>query len=194
MKTMKLADALKDMERVEVAKGVREGKIFVYPTDTLYGIGCNAEKTGSIEKIIGAKGRDAGKPLSVIAPSEEWIVEKANLTSKQIEFINSLLPGPYTVVMKAKPGLRMPYVVSGEGKIGIRMPRNEFCDFIRSLGVPFITTSVNVSGGEDAVSSPEEVPEAMKKIVDYAINAGRIEGHSSRVFDISGGGLEILRW
>lgn len=194
MKIMKFSDALKDMERVEVAKGIREGSIFIHPTDTLYGIGCNAEKTKSVEKIIEAKGREKEKPFSIIAPSEEWIAERANLTSKQVEFINNLFPGPYTVVMKVKRSFKMPYVVSSEGKIGVRIPRNRFCDFIRSLGVPFITTSVNISGEEDVITSPEDAPETIKKITDYAINSGQISGHSSRVFDISGGGLKILRW
>lgn len=191
MKIIKLEKALKDMERVELAKAIREGEILIYPTDTLYGIGCNAEKTASVEKIVKAKGRGSGKPLSVISPSKEWVAENTKITSDKVRFIDRLFPGPYTVVLKAR--IKISFVVSKEEKIGIRIPRNEFCDFIRSQGFPFVTTSVNLSE-EKPVYSINDIPEKVKQIADYAVDAGEIRGHSSRVFDISGKTLEILRW
>ncbi len=191
MEIIKLSKALKDMERVKLAKAVREGGILVYPTDTIYGIGCNAEKTKSVEKIVRAKGRDPEKPFSVIAPSIQWIAENTVITSSNLKFVSSLFPGPYTVVLKAR--VKIPYVVSKEGKMGVRIPKNEFCDFIRSQGFPFVTTSVNLSN-EQPVYSVKDIPERIKQITDYAIDAGEIRGGGSRVFDISGGELEILRW
>ncbi|MEE9323440.1 MAG: L-threonylcarbamoyladenylate synthase [Candidatus Aenigmarchaeota archaeon] len=191
MKIIKLANALKDMERVELAKAIREGKIIIYPTDTLYGIGCNAKNSESVEKILKAKGRGHDKPLSIIAPSKEWIVENIKITSNNLKFIDNLFPGPYTVILKAK--IKIPFVVSKEGKIGTRIPRNEFCDFIRSQGFPFVTTSVNLSE-ENPVYSINDIPEQIKQIADYVIDAGEIKGHASRVYDISGKSLEILRW
>lgn len=191
MKTIKLANALKDLERVELAKAIREGKIIIYPTDTLYGIGCNAESEENVEIIMRIKERSPDKPLSVIAPSKEWIAENTKITSDYVKFINSLFPGPYTVVLNAK--VKIPFVVSKEGKIGIRIPKNEFCDFIRSQGFPFVTTSVNLSE-ENPVYSVNDIPEKIKQIADYAIDAGEIRGHASRVFDISERKLEILRW
>jgi L-threonylcarbamoyladenylate synthase len=191
MKKIKLENALKDLERVELAKAIRTGKIIVYPTDTLYGIGCNALKKESVEKIIEAKGRDPSKPLSVIAPSIQWIAENTKITSDYLKFVNDLFPGPYTVILKAK--IKIPYVVSKDGKIGVRIPKNEFCDFIRSQAVPFITTSLNVSETEP-VFYIKEIPTRILAVTDYAVDAGEVSGHPSRVFDISGKGLEILRW
>jgi len=191
MKIIKVSEALKDLERVVIAKAIREGGILVYPTDTVYGIGCNAEKTASIEKIIAVKGRDPSKTFSVIAPSKAWIAENSKITGENVKFIDNLLPGPYTVIVKAKKG--MPYVVSKEGTMGVRIPRNEFCDFIRSQGAPFITTSVNLST-TPPTTSVREIPAALAQIVDYAIDAGELSGESSRVFDITGRELQILRW
>ena len=191
MKVIKLSSALKDMQRVELAKAIKEGKIIIYPTDTLYGIGCNAEKSKSIEKILNAKGRGKDKSVSVIAPSMEWIAENTISTSSNLKFADNLLPGPYTVIMKTN--LKLAHVVSKERKIGLRIPRNKFCDFIRSHGIPFVTTSVNISE-EEPVHSLKDVPDKIKEIADYAIDAGEINGLGSRVFDISGGGLEIVRW
>lgn len=193
MKTIKIADALKDMERVELAKAIRDGKIIIYPTDTLYGIGCNADNVLSVQKIIKAKGRGKDKPMSIIAPSKEWIAENTSTLSINLKFVNSLFPGPYTVIMKAKANVKIPYVVSKEGKIGIRIPKNEFCDFIRSQGFPFITTSVNVSDTEP-VNKIKEVSSSITGIADYVIDAGEIHGYSSRIYDISGKNLEIIRW
>ena len=193
MKIIKISDALKDMKRVELAKAIRNGKIIIYPTDTLYGIGCNADNIESVRKIIKAKGRGEGKPLSIIAPSKEWIAKTTSTLSINLKFVNSLLPGPYTVIMKAKANVKIPYVVSKQGKMGIRIPKNKFCDFIRSQGFPFITTSVNLSDTEP-VNKIKEVPSKITNVADYAIDAGEIHGHSSRIYDISGKNLEIIRW
>jgi L-threonylcarbamoyladenylate synthase len=191
MKIIKLPDALKNMNRVHLAKAVRNGSIFVYPTDTLYGIGCNAEVTPSVEKIAKMKGRVPDKAFSVIAPSKQWIAENSKITSDVYKFIDNLLPGPYTVIVKAR--LKTPYMVSSDGKMGVRIPKNEFCDFIRSQGVPFITTSVNLRDTPPACSL-KDVPAALLQIVDYVIDAGVLGGDSSRIFDISGKDLVILRW
>ena len=188
MKIIKLPKALKSGE---VRKAITDGKIFIYPTDTLYGIGCNAENTESVKRIVQAKGRDEDKPLSVIVPSREWVSENAKITKENEKFLEVLFPGPYTVILNAKE--RIPFVVSKEGSIGIRIPKDKFCDLVRSLNVLFVTTSVNLSE-EEPVYSIEEIPEEIKKIADYAIDSGRIEGGSSRVFDIRSNNLEILRW
>jgi len=188
MKTVKLKKALKSEE---VKKAILEGKIFIYPTDTLYGIGCNAENAESVKKIIKAKGREEDKPFSVIVPSREWISGHTKISKENEKFIDVLFPGPYTIILKAKE--RIPYVVSKEFSIGIRLPKHEFCDIIRSLNVLFVTTSVNISE-EQPVFSVKDIPKQIKEIADYAIDAGRIEGRSSRVFDIRTNELKIARW
>jgi len=188
MKTLKLSKALKSEE---VKKAILEGKIFIYPTDTLYGIGCRAEAEESVKKIIRAKGRDKEKPLSVIVPSKEWISGHTKITKENKKFVDVLFPGPYTVILNARE--RLPHLVSKEGSMGIRIPRNEFCDLIRSLGILFVTTSVNLSE-EEPVYSVKDIPKQIKDITDYAIDSGRIEGRSSRVFDIRTNELKIARW
>jgi L-threonylcarbamoyladenylate synthase len=190
MKIIPLRAALKDMARVELAKAIRDGAIIVYPTDTLYGIGCNALIKESVEKIAKAKDRESGKPFSVIAPSKEWITENTRITTDNAQFVDSLLPGPYTVILKAKADIPL---VSAEGKLGVRIPKNEFCDFIRSQGVPFLTTSVNLSTTAP-ISSLKEIPQQIAEVADYAIDAGELKGDSSRIFDISGKDMQIIRW
>jgi L-threonylcarbamoyladenylate synthase len=190
MKTVKLAD-LED-HRKELAEAIRLGKIFIYPTDTIYGIGCNAERPESVYAIFLAKNRNQDKPFSAIAPSFEWIEKHAFIEKHNLDFIRSLLPGPYTVVLKANRQTPKT-IISKEGTVGLRMPKHEFCDFIRSQKLPFITTSINVSG-EDPLTDIGEIPESIKDIVDYSVDSGRLEGASSRVFDLTGKEIKILRW
>ena len=75
---------------------ILNGKIFVYPTDTIYGLGCNALDGASVNKIKKMKGRDKDKPISVIAPSIDWIRENCI-----VDFdLHKYLPGPYTLILK----------------------------------------------------------------------------------------------
>ncbi len=190
MIVIKLAEALSS-KREEVIKAIREGKVFVYPTDTIYGIGCNAEVSESVERIRRLKGRDGSKPFSVIAPSLEWIEENATAAKENMEFARSLLPGPYTVVMKAKTSAPAS-VVSGSGTIGIRIPSSPFTDIVKEAGVPFVTTSVNLSG-EEPIKRIEDIPREMREGIDIIVDAGEIDGLPSRVFDLTGKELKILR-
>jgi L-threonylcarbamoyladenylate synthase len=187
MKVIKVSRAL---ESKEIPKALIEGKIFVYPTDTLYGIGCNAEISESVKKIYQAKNRSLDKPFSVIVPSKEWIFKNTKISKENKRFVESLLPGPYTVILKVKK--RIPFVVSKEKTIGIRIPKNEFCDLIRRQNILFVTTSVNLTE-EEPVFRIEDIPPPIRKIVDFAIDAGEIKGYASRVFDLTKG-FEIARF
>ncbi len=187
MKTIKLSNALGS---AGVAKSIKDGKVMVYPTDTVYGIGCNAKNGESVKRIFEAKGRSADKPFSVIVPSKEWIFRNTAISKDNRKFLDDLLPGPYTVILRSKKAI--PSVTSGEKTIGIRIPRNDFCDFIREQGILFITTSVNPSG-EDPVTRVMDIPQKIRKFVDLAIDAGEIRGYGSRVFDLTEG-FEIVRF
>lgn len=141
---------------------IREGKIFIYPTDTIYGIGCDAENVLAVEKIRTIKGRD-NKPFSVIAPSLKWI--KDNLVV-DID-LKKFLPGPYTVVLKKKKREFLSHV-SELPTLGVRIPKCEFTKLVQQVGVPFITTSVNFSGQKPVIAA-DEIPKEIRKQVDVVI-------------------------
>ncbi len=175
-----------------VGESLVNGYVFVYPTDTVYGLGCNAEVRDSVERIAGTKGRAGkGKPFSVIVPSPDWIYENCMLPKINAELIEQLLPGPYTLVMKTR--MKIPNVVSRGGTIGVRIPRNRFTDFVRKQGILFVTTSANLKG-QEPVKNINEVPKPIRDIADFAIDAGTLENPSSRVFDLTGEKIEILRF
>lgn len=146
----------------EIIPKILHGNIFIYPTDTLYGIGCNALNQNSVKKIRDIKGRDE-KPFSVIAPSIDWIKEHF-IVDVELE---NYLPGPYTVILKKK-NPEFLFWVSNKETMGVRIPKHKFTKTIQKAEVPFITTSVNLSGNPPA-RTLQEIPESIKSQADEII-------------------------
>lgn len=157
---------------MNLKKEILAGKIFIYPTDTIYGIGCNALNKASVEKIREIKKRDK-KPFSVIAPSFSWISENCIIDLD----IKKYLPGPYTIILKKKDRNFLPWISETE-TIGVRIPNNEFTKKIQEAGVPFVTTSVNISG-ENPANKIEEISNEMLEQVDFVFNSGGLSGKPS---------------
>ncbi len=159
-------------------------KIFIYPTDTIYGIGCNAEDEELVNKIREIKNRD-NKPFSVIAPSMDWILENFETSLEEVE---KYLPGKYTLILK-KRNLGFMKWISENERIGVRIPDNEFTKILQSSGKPIVTTSVNISGEPFATEIPE-VNEKIISLVDEIYDYGKLSGSpSTLVID----GKEIKR-
>ena len=159
---------------MNITKEILAGKVFIYPTDTVYGIGCDATNKNSVEKIREIKRRDA-KPFSVIAPSVEWIKENC-IIPESIE-IGKYLPGPYTLILKKKNPDFLKETSPSE-TLGVRIPANGFTAEIQKSGAPFVTTSVNFSG-EKPANKIEEIPEEILRQVDFTFNSGPLSGKPS---------------
>ena len=157
----------------ELLNHITDGKIFVYPTDTIYGLGCDAENKESVEKIKQIKQRDRDKPLSIIAPSLKWIEENLIVDVD----LKKYLPGPYTIILKKKNVDFLKHV-SNTDSLGVRIPNNEFTKIIQNFGTPFITTSVNLSG-EPAIESIKEISKEISEQIDLAIDNGKLSGRAS---------------
>ena len=148
-------------------------KIFIYPTDTIYGIGCNAENNKNVKEIRKIKKRDR-KPLSIIAPSISYI-----LKNFEVNKIEKFLPGPYTLILKKKNKEFLKHISNTE-YIGVRIPNHAFTKFIQKTQKPIITTSVNFSG-EKPANSIKEINKNILKKVDFVIDAGVLSGHASKI-------------
>jgi L-threonylcarbamoyladenylate synthase len=168
----------------EIVNDIKLGKLFIYPTDTIYGIGCNALNGESVNMIKEIKKREADKPLSVIAPSFEWIEENLIVDVD----LKKYLPGAYTLILKKKNENFLSEISSGE-YLGVRIPDCNFSLFVRESQVPFITTSVNFSGEKFALGVEEIDSEILKKI-DIIIDEGKLDGKPSTLVK---GGVEIER-
>lgn len=191
MEILRLGDVLKKTEvRRNVVAGIKAGSIFVYPTDTIYGIGCNAEDAKAVDRIRSAKGREDTKVFSVIAPGKDWIRTHANVNKANLDLIGKLLPGPYTLILDASGKSPKP-VVSAEKSLGVRIPRHPFTGIVEEAGVPFVSTSVNLRG-EPPVTKISGIPKNMADYVDFAVDAGTIEGSPSRIFDMRAGDVKVM--
>ncbi len=160
---------------------IKSGDIFVYPTDTIYGLGCNALNEESVNRIKEIKGGDANKPLSIIAPSREWIFENLIVDQK---LVDKYLPGPYTLILKKKNPDFLKNASSSDA-LGVRIPCHEFTELIAKAGVPFITTSINLAGEKPIISLEELKPEIIEK-VDVIINAGILNNRPSAIILLDG--------
>ncbi|MEM2874906.1 MAG: L-threonylcarbamoyladenylate synthase [Candidatus Hadarchaeales archaeon] len=177
---------------LEAAGVLRSGGLVIYPTETVYGLGGDARSDTAVRKVFDAKGRKFDSPMS-IALSSAGLVEKFAHLPPEARGILKLLPGPLTIVLKAKGGLSR-QIVSRSGTIGIRVPAQKVAlSLIEAAGFPITSTSANVSGNPP----PLTVDDALEQIgdrVDLALDAGRCEGGiPSTVVDLTVKPFRILR-
>ncbi|MCX6769051.1 MAG: L-threonylcarbamoyladenylate synthase, partial [Candidatus Micrarchaeota archaeon] len=105
-----------------VCAAILAGGIVIYPTDTLYGIGCDATNPLAVEKIRKLKKRDGEKPFSIIVSDFEMLKEHCKISNAQSHALQALLPGPYTFILP----LKKPLPVSNSKSIGVRVPGHIF--------------------------------------------------------------------
>jgi tRNA threonylcarbamoyl adenosine modification protein (Sua5/YciO/YrdC/YwlC family) len=160
---------------------VKDGQIFIYPTDTIYGIGCDATDEEAVAKLRKVKHRN-DKPFSVIAPSKEWIIENCDVGQKDLE----RLPGPFTLIVKLKKSCVAKEVNLGMQTLGVRIPKHFISKFTAALGNPIVTTSVNMTG-EDYMTDEDNLDDKIKPYVDFMIYEGEKMGKPSTLIDLATG-------
>jgi len=164
---------IKEKELTKEIIGRLKSEIFIYPTDTIYGIGCDAENYDLIQKIREIKERDE-RPMSVIAPSVKWILDNFEIGE---DLIRKYLPGPYTLILK-KREIDFLKGVSFNEFVGVRIPDCSFTEVLQGLGIPIVTTSVNLSGDKPA-NRMGEIDERIFGKVEIIIDAGELSGRPS---------------
>lgn len=168
----------------DLKEEILKGKIFIYPTDTIYGLGCDATNISAVNKIKNIKGRDKDKPLSIIAPSINWIKENLIIDVD----LEKYLPGAYTLILKKKNKDFLSHVSSSDS-IGVRIPDHPFTKEIQKSQVPFITTSVNLSG-EPFLVDLNDLNKEISEKVDYLIISETILSGKPSTLIINGKELE----
>lgn len=169
---------------------MRVGKIFIYPTDTLYGFGINSKAEESIEKIYDIKKRTDAKILNV-APSLEWVYENCEVNDEIKKDLNEMLPGPYSFILKVKnKDFVYSKLISDVDCVGIRMPDCWFYEVIKKAGIAFTSTSVNFTG-EPPVQHIEDLPKEIYEQVDYVV-LGKGSGKPSTIVNYSTGKREVI--
>lgn len=174
---------------VEVLKG---GGVIIYPTDTVYGIGCDIFNKAALERVYAIKQDTGTKLFSFICPNLKDIAKYARVSDYAYKTMKKLLPGPYTFVLPA--AREVPKTLwTKRQTVGIRVPdHNVALMLAKELGNPIISTSATKRKGE-VLYNPEEIKLIFEYQVDLMLSAGALEGQPSSIVDLSGDEPEILR-
>ncbi len=177
-------------ERIKIVRELRDC-LFIHPTDTVYGIGCNATDRNLVKDLRKAK-EQFSRPLSVIAPSMDWIRENCEINEKSEEWIDKL-PGPYTFILNLENKDAVCRNTNlGLDTIGVRRPDHWFTSVVEDMKVPVITTSANVTGS-NFMKEIDDLDDQLEKACDYSIYEGPIEGTPSKIIDLTKEEAEVLR-
>lgn len=182
-----------DLDIQKVIETLKNGGIVLYPTDTVYGLGVDATNIDAIRKLYDLKGRSYSKPTHVIVSDLEMAGEYAEINDKARELAERFLPGPLTIILKAKDSVPSELIGGGE-TIGIRIPDNSFClEFTKQYGRPITTPSANKSG-EETLSLVSEISKQFDKKIDFIVDQGKLgESKPSTIVDLSEGDIKIIR-
>ncbi|MBW3013187.1 Sua5/YciO/YrdC/YwlC family protein [Candidatus Woesearchaeota archaeon] len=168
------------INKVEFFNAIVDGAIFVYPTDTIYGLGCNAESEKAVHRLRVIKEK-MEQPFSVIAPSKEWILANCKAKAEDLKE----LPGPVTLILDLKNEKCVaPNVNPQGGTIGVRIPFHWISGVVSILGVPIITTNVNKGGGI-YMKSLDDLNPKLKTEIDFIVYEDKIDGKPSKVINLS---------
>ena len=175
---------------MEYVSLVEKGVVFIYGTDTIYGLGCNAIDEKAVNKLRDIKGRH-NAPYSVIAPSKEWIRLNCEITSEAEKWLEKL-PGPYTLILKLKrKNAVAESVTKGLDTIGVRIPDHWVSKFVGALGFPIITTSVNKTD-QEFMTSIDDLDHDIRAAVHFVVDEGKIEGHPSTIVHLDKKDVKVI--
>ncbi|PJA49567.1 MAG: threonylcarbamoyl-AMP synthase [Syntrophobacterales bacterium CG_4_9_14_3_um_filter_49_8] len=170
---------------------LRDGGIIIYPTDTVYGLGCDLFNKKGIEKIYEIKKRDKKQPLSFVCADLKDISRYALVSDYAYKTMRRFLPGPYTFILPASR-LVPKIILPKRQTTGIRVPDNRIClALVKELGQPIISTSVKSNG--DIPCDPYEIKEKFGHCVDLIIDGGVLAPEQSSVISLVDDRIEIIR-
>ncbi len=171
---------------------LRGGGIVIYPTDTVYGMGCDLFNKKGIERIYEIKRRDRKQPLSFICSDLKDISRYAQVSDGAYKIMKRLLPGPFTFILNASRSVPK-IILPKRQTTGIRVPDNRICQaLVGEMGSPIISTSVKDGDGE-LLSDPRIIEELYGKRVDMIIDGGIIAATPSSVISLLDEGVEVIR-
>ncbi|NWF91893.1 MAG: threonylcarbamoyl-AMP synthase [Syntrophaceae bacterium] len=176
----------------KVVEILGNGGVIAYPTDTVYGLGCDLFNPDAIRKIHRLKKLDGKKPLSFICSDLKDISRYAYVSNYAYKTMKRLLPGPYTFILKATK-LVPKIAMTRQKTVGIRIPDNRIClSLVRQLGHPIISTSVS-KPDESLYNDPTEIEERFGKQLDLVVDGGLIVAEHSSIIDLTNDFPKIVR-
>ncbi len=185
-------DRLKGRHIQRAAETLRRGGVIIYPTDTIYGLGCDITNKQALERVRRIKGRDAKKPMSFVCADLTNVSQYAHVSNFAYRILKRCLPGAYTFVLPASR--QTPRLLQTKQKtVGLRVPDHSVpLSLIAELGSPIVSTSANRSD-EDVLTEPRELEDTFGHQVDLIIECGPLPVLPSSVISLVDDEIEILR-
>ena len=176
------------------AELIKQGKIVVFPTETVYGIGTNGLNERAVKKLYEVKQRPLNKPISLLVSNMEMVDQIAkDITDIEYKIMEKFFPGPLTIILK-KSDIVPNIVTSGQDTVGVRMPSGEIArKLIEVAGIPIAAPSANITG-QPSGTNLQEIRKHFEGKVDFFIDGGNSElGVSSTIVQVVDGKPQILR-
>ncbi len=175
---------------------LKSGGLVIFPSDTVYGLLCDATNEQAVEKLITFKNRPVGKPISVFTDlqSMDQLVE---INKNQQKVFEEILPGPFTIILPSKHKVNK-LLESETGTLGVRVPMyRPIKELVEQFKKPITATSANLAGRSPHYSIGSllnELTEKQKNLIDLIIDAGHLpKNKPSTVVDLSRSNVKILR-
>jgi tRNA threonylcarbamoyl adenosine modification protein (Sua5/YciO/YrdC/YwlC family) len=192
---IKLFQKNTDLRKIlDIVECLKNGGVIIYPTDTVYGLGCDIHNAKAVEKVCKIKGLKPEKAnLSFICNDLSHIADYAKLSTPAFKLMKRALPGPFTFLLNASS--KVPKIIAGNRKtVGIRIPDNDIPRLIvKELGNPLITTSLKEDDIIEYSTDPELIFEKYENLVDIVIDGGFGNNIPSTIIDATSDDFEIIR-
>ncbi|HXK76526.1 MAG TPA: L-threonylcarbamoyladenylate synthase [Bacteroidaceae bacterium] len=181
-----------DVQRV--VDVLERGGVIVYPTDTLYAIGCHGLQERAIEKVAQLKGLNTRKQLlSVTCHSIQQASQFAKIDNQAFKLMKRYLPGPYTFILPAMN--KLPKIFKNRKEVGIRIPNSPILEVVEMLEAPILSSTVpyKINGDIEYLTDPELIAEAWGEQVDLVIDGGIGGVQASTIVDCTDGTPIVVR-
>lgn len=184
-----------DIKLKNIVKVLLKGGVIVYPTDTIWGIGCDATNEKAVEKVFEIKQRSESKSLIILVDSMEMLQNYVKKLPAKVSCVLTGTSRPTSVIYKNPKGLAK-NVIAKDNTVAIRIAKDEFCQkLIHGFGKPIVSTSANYSG-KSAPKCFDDIDKSLLEKVEYIVDLHREEkqNRSSQLVRISDAGrIEFLR-
>lgn len=175
------------------AQALEAGRLIIYPTDTVYGLGADALNLKAVQRIRGLKGRDPNVPFSVVMRDSAMIKEYCRVSKIAETILGEYLPGPFTLILPLRDERIQ---TSSTGKVGIRIPKSALTQALSKVfGRPYVTTSANLTHTPPLTTVKEILEQFGSKLTDQdmVIGAGTLLDLPSTVVDLTTPQPTLLR-
>ena len=177
-------------------KALKAGDVILYPTDTVWGLGCDATNDNAVQRIFDLKRRDDAKSVIILVSDADMLARYVRQIPQMALDLLEINDKPMTIIYPEGVGLSAK-VIAEDGSVAIRIPQNEFCvEMIRAFGKPVVSTSANISGEETPACFAEinaEILDGAEHIVEPSLEEGST-GLSSQIIKIGlGGEVKVIR-